>query len=120
MHAYARICMQAGRQAGRQAEAGICMHMHAYAGICMHMHAYGCIYTHMRPYACICVHAGICMHIMLCMHMPGCSVTNEAPRAATELSFGGSGTKFRVVSRGGGPEARFALFLCFFVKAVVL
>ena len=45
---------------------------------------------------------------------PACFVTSEAPRAATELSFGVSCLKFRVDSDFGIPEARFALFVVVF------
>ena len=42
-------------------------------------------------------------------------VTISFANIATELSVGGSCTKFRVVSRETGPEARFALLFLFFL-----
>ena len=49
-----------------------------------------------------------------------CFVTSEAPRAATELSLGGTKSSRRDLSIPRGPEAKFALFLFFFVAKMLL
>ena len=57
--------------------------------------------------------------LIVLRHAASCFVTSEAPRAATELSFGPSCSKFRVEADAPSPDPYFLLKTEFLQKKLI-